>query len=208
MSPAHTHKKSRPLNLKLPLRDYLKFGSLVRVKKKSADTLRNNHSDSTEFKVASHPCVLGTTKAVLGMNRLQGLRKLKVSACWQNVMLHRRISDKPGVRFSSVAPVISMEMSWGVAAPLSPPTTPVPCHAGDCIYANMGISGVESSSGSSCSRFILSVSSPRSFLRCFTSYLACCAHEKNTASSHIFFFFTASHLFFFLPPHHIFYFFF
>lgn len=55
------------------------------------------------------------------MNRLQGLLKLKVSACWQNVIHYRRILDKPGVRFSCMAPVISMEMSWGVAASLSPP---------------------------------------------------------------------------------------
>lgn len=54
------------------------------------------------------------------MNHLQGLLKLKVSACWQNVMHYRRILDKPGVRFSCMAPLISMEMSWGVVAPLSP----------------------------------------------------------------------------------------
>lgn len=55
------------------------------------------------------------------MNRLQGLLKLKVSACWQNVTHYRRILDKPGVQFSCMAPVISMEMSWGVVALLSPP---------------------------------------------------------------------------------------
>lgn len=133
VSRTHTHtqkKQATKLKVASPWSSEVwKFDWSLKKKKKScnADTLRNNHSDSTEFKVASHPCVLGTTKAVLGMNRLQGLRKLKVSACWQNVMLHRRISDKPGVRFSSAAPVISMEMSWGVVAPLSPPTTPVPC---------------------------------------------------------------------------------
>lgn len=37
------------------------------------------------------------TKAVLELYRLQGLLKLKVSACWQNVMLCRHISDKPAV---------------------------------------------------------------------------------------------------------------
>lgn len=38
-----------------------------------------------------------TTKAVLELYLLQGLPKLKVSACWQNVMLCRHISDKPAV---------------------------------------------------------------------------------------------------------------
>lgn len=68
----------------------------------------------------------GTTKAVLELYRLQGLPKLKVSACWRNVMLCRHISDKPAVCFNSVAPVISMEMSWGVVASLSPPKHPIP----------------------------------------------------------------------------------
>jgi len=36
-------------------------------------------------------------EAVLGMNLLQGLLKLKVAACWQNVMYYRRIADKPDV---------------------------------------------------------------------------------------------------------------
>lgn len=62
-------------------------------------------------------------------------------------------------------------------------TTPAPCYADDCIYANMGISQAESSSGSRC-RFILSLYSPCSFLHCIATYLACCAHEKSTASSH------------------------
>lgn len=61
-----------------------------------------------------------------------------------------------------MAPVISMEMSLGCRGPGVTSTTPVPCYADDCIYANMGISRVESSSGS-CFRFILSLSSPAPF---------------------------------------------
>lgn len=83
----------------------------------------------------------GTSKAVLEVYRLQGLPKLKVSACWRSVMLYRHISDKPAVWFHSVAPVISMEMSWGVVALPSPPKKTYPSIPGDCIYANMGSSG-------------------------------------------------------------------
>lgn len=73
------------------------------------------------FKVALHFCLFETAEAVLGMNLLQGLLKLKVAACWQNVMYYRRIVDKPDVWFTSMAPVISMEMSWGVVVLVSPP---------------------------------------------------------------------------------------
>lgn len=68
----------------------------------------------------------GGNKAVLELYHLQGLLKLKVSACWQNDRLYRHISDKPAIWFNGVAPAISMEMSWGVAALLSPRKTHIP----------------------------------------------------------------------------------
>lgn len=49
-----------------------------------------------------------------------------------------------------------MEMSLGCRGPGVTSTTPVPCHDDDCIYANMGISRLKSSSGS-CFCFILSL---------------------------------------------------
>lgn len=74
----------------------------------------------------------------------------------------RRIADKPGVRLGLRGPgdIYGDEFWVGVAAVLSPPPRRLPAMPVSVSMLILGISGVESSSGSSCSRLILSVSSP------------------------------------------------
>lgn len=110
---------------------------------------------------------------------------------------HRRIADKPGVRLGICGPgdIYGDEFCVSVAGMLSPPPRRLPAMPVTVSMQILGINGVESSSGSSCSRLILScllAASPRTWHA---------VHMKRTLpplTSYLFiylFFAVASHLF-------------